>query len=71
MDHTPRSDQLRGLALRVERLRALDLALLLGEDTWVGPTPSACHDDLTRFRRLLVEDARRLRQLALSLEALR
>lgn len=71
MEILARADALRGLALRVERLRVLDLPSLLGEDTWVGPTPTACVDDLDRFRRLLVEDARRLRHAALSLEALR
>ena len=71
MEPTDRADELRALALRVERLRALDLPTLLGDTTWVGPTPASCTDDLTRFRRLLIEDARRLRLAALSLEALR
>jgi len=71
METTDRADALRSLARRVERLRALDLPILLGDSTWVGPTPASCVDDLTRFRRLLVEDARRLRLAAVSLEALR
>lgn len=71
MEDTSRSDALRSLASRLERLRALDLPVLLGDTTWVGPTPTACADDLARFRRLLLEDARRLRLTALSLEAAR
>lgn len=71
MEPEPRADALRSLAARLERLRVLDLPVVLGETTWVGPTAETCVDDLIRFRRLLLEDARRLRLTALGLESLR
>lgn len=65
---TDRAAHLRTLARRVEALRLLDLPFLIGENTWVGPTASACHDELTRLTRLVRADAQQLRSDAHRLE---
>lgn len=60
---------LASVARQLQRLYALDLYRFAGPDTWVGPSPQACADDLRQRRTailqqsdaLLVESRRLLR----------
>ena len=42
---------------RLQRCQALDVHLAAGTDTWVGPSPQACLDDLRMRRRQLLDHA--------------
>ena len=60
----------------LQQLTALDLHLLAGPDTWVGPSPQSClHDLRTRRHLLLAEadaleaEARRFRRVADEIDA--
>ena len=46
----------------LQRCQALDLHLAAGPDTWVGPSPQACLDDLRARRRQLLDHADALRR---------
>ena len=64
------------VAWRLQRVYALDLYRFAGPDTWVGPSPQACVDDL-RQRRIaillqvdvLCAESRRLVRVADELDA--
>jgi len=43
------------LARRLQRVYALDLYRFAGSDTWVGPSPQACVDDLRQRRTALLQ----------------
>jgi hypothetical protein len=64
MPPTPAADRLRrravvltDLARVLRRLTALTLHLDAGPETWVGPSPQACRDDLVARRALLLQAA--------------
>jgi hypothetical protein len=59
-----RARSLRAMAARLEQLEALGLAARAGVDTWMGPTPSRCHDSLVSMRRRLLDEADSLRRTA-------
>lgn len=48
------------LAWRLQRVYALDAYLFAGPDTWVGPSPQACADDLRLQRSALLQQAEAL-----------
>jgi len=52
---------LRSLASRLQLLELLSLHLAAGPDTWVGPSPQACLDDLRSRRNVLLQQADQLR----------
>lgn len=67
---------LRGFAARLQRLQLMTLHLTAGPDTWVGPSPQQCADDLRRRRTILLDEAeqlishaRRLERIAAELDA--
>lgn len=67
---------LRGLAGRIEHLAVLTVHIEAGVDTWVGPSPQACADDLrSRSAQLRAEatdlrrEARRLDRIADEMDA--
>jgi hypothetical protein len=43
------------LAWRLQRVDALDLYRFAGPDTWVGPSPQACIDDLRQRRTAILQ----------------
>lgn len=43
------------LAWRLQRVHALDLCRFAGPDTWVGPSPQACVDDLRQRRTAILQ----------------
>jgi|JI10StandDraft_1071094.scaffolds.fasta_scaffold240043_3 hypothetical protein len=64
MTTSPAADRLRRravalthLARLLQRCQALDVHLAAGTDTWVGPSPQACLDDLRMRRRQLLDHA--------------
>jgi hypothetical protein len=66
---------LRSMSNLIGASRALTVHSLAGPDTWVGPTPQACHDALLALRgrlqahqQTLTDDARRLERRADVLE---
>jgi len=59
---------LRALARRLQVLRVLTLHLDAGPDTWVGPSPQRCTDDLRARRTVLLHHADDLEQAARRLE---
>ena len=83
MPPTPAADRLRhravvlsDLAAVLQRLTVLTLHLDAGPDTWVGPSPQACLDDLVSRRGSLLRaadglagEARRCRRMADDLDA--
>ena len=67
---------LRGFAGHIERLAVLTVHIEAGVETWVGPSPQACADDLrTRAAQLRAEatdlrsEARRLDRMADEMDA--
>jgi hypothetical protein len=71
-----RADALAGLAGRMADSELHVVHLSAGGDTWVGPSPQACLDDLRARRALMVRhsddlaaEARRFRRLADELDA--
>lgn len=50
-----RAAALRRSAAMLHASRAAELGQRAGADTWVGPTPQRCGDDLLQIRRLLRE----------------
>ncbi|MDO8362548.1 MAG: hypothetical protein Q7V88_06605 [Actinomycetota bacterium] len=83
MPTTPAADRLRQraavlrhLATRLQSLRVLTSHLDAGPDTWVGPSPQACLDDLRAHRVALLHhvdslhaEARRFVRLADEIDA--
>jgi hypothetical protein len=63
-----RARNLRTLADRLQQLETLGLAPLAGVDTWMGPSPSRCHDALVSMRRRLLAEADELRVTAARFE---
>jgi len=63
-----RAIELRNFAARLDRSGAHQLAMLAGPDTWIGPTPQRCHDDMERLRRTVAIGADDLRAIAAHLE---
>ena len=66
---------LRSVAGMIGTSRALTVHSLAGPDTWIGPTPQSCYDELLGVRRhlqanqqTLSDTARRLEQQAHVLE---
>lgn len=55
---------LRSFAGRIEQLAVLSLHIEAGADTWVGPSPQACTDDLRHRATRLSSDASDLRREA-------
>jgi hypothetical protein len=49
-----RALRLTSLALRLKTTGAVFLFLKAGSDTWVGPTPTRCLDELTQASRSIV-----------------
>ena len=49
-----RARGLRAVSAQLGASRALVIHGLAGPDTWVGPTPQACHDALLTIRRRLL-----------------
>ncbi len=46
---------LNTVAWRLQRVYALDLYRFAGPDTWVGPSPQACVDDLRQRRTAILQ----------------
>jgi len=63
-----RAAGLRGLARQLQSLRALTLYADAGADTWVGPSPQRCADDLMARRSELLQHADDLAQAARRME---
>jgi len=68
MSTTPAATRLRQratvldtFARRLQRVYALDLYLFAGPDTWVGPSPQACADDLRQRRDAILQQVDALR----------
>jgi hypothetical protein len=59
-----RARSLRTLADRLQRAEVLGLAALADVDTWMGPSPSRCHDALVMIRGRLLDEADELRRAA-------
>jgi hypothetical protein len=64
MPTSPAADRLRHravilatLARALQRCSAISVHLAAGSDTWVGPSPQACADDLRARRALLLQQA--------------
>lgn len=55
---------LRSFAGRIEQLAVLSLHIEAGADTWAGPSPQACTDDLRDRATRLGSDASGLRREA-------
>jgi len=55
---------LRSFAGRIEQLAVLSLHIDAGAETWVGPSPQACTDDLRNRATRLRADASDLRREA-------
>ena len=52
---------LETVAWRLQRVYALDVYRFAGPDTWVGPSPQACVDDLRQRRTAILHEADALR----------
>ena len=63
-----RARHLRYAAAAIDSSRAVTVHSLAGPDTWVGPTPQACHEALVAVRRLLHANQQCLEDSARSLE---
>jgi hypothetical protein len=63
-----RARSLRTLADRLQQLEAIGLAPLADVDTWMGPSPSRCHDAMVTLRRRLLDEADELRRSAARFE---
>lgn len=68
MPTTPAATRLRQRAVvldtvawRLQRVYALDLYGFAGPDTWVGPSPQACLDDLRQRRSAILQQVDGLR----------
>lgn len=59
-----RARSLRTLADRLQQLEAIGLPPLADVDTWMGPSPSRCHDAMVAMRRRLLDEADELRGAA-------
>ena len=64
-----RATALRLLALRLGWSKARWLSTLAGSETWIGPTPSLCREDLRRVRVTIERAADDLAAAALRLES--
>ncbi len=67
---------LRSVSGSIASSRALTVYSLAGPETWIGPTPQSCYDDLLTVRRqlqsnqeALADTARHLDRQAMALEA--
>ena len=49
------------LAWRLQRVHVLDLHQFAGPDTWVGPSPQACVEDLRQRRTAILQQVDALR----------
>ncbi len=56
-----RAGTLDTVAWRLQRVYALDLHRFAGPDTWVGPSPQACLDDLRQRRTAIMQQVDALR----------
>ncbi|MCU1397401.1 MAG: hypothetical protein JWN62_510 [Acidimicrobiales bacterium] len=63
-----RATALRRLGSRMEGAAALDLHRRATDDTWMGPTPTRCHDDLLAIRTQILGAADDVRSRAAALE---
>ena len=63
-----RAGILRRLASRLDQALVLDLHQRAGDDTWIGPTPHHCHDDLCAVRASILAAGRDLQVNAAGLE---
>ncbi len=63
-----RARHLRSTAATIGSSRALTIYSLAGPDTWIGPTPQACHDALLAMRRQLQTNRQFLDDAARGLE---
>lgn len=52
-----RAAELTSLALQLQRLRLVELYRFASADTWVGPSPQACVDDLRQRRSIILQQA--------------
>jgi hypothetical protein len=59
---------LRSMSNLIGSSRALSVHSLSGPDTWIGPTPQACHDDLLAMRGRLLANQQTLTDSARRLE---
>lgn len=64
MSSTPAASRLRqraivlaSVARQLQRVYALDLYRFAGPDTWVGPSPQACVDDLRQRRTTILQQS--------------
>ncbi len=58
----------RHTAAAIEQASAINLHQRGGADTWVGPTPTQCHDALLTIRSSLIAAAAHLRASAAQLD---
>jgi hypothetical protein len=63
-----RAHHLRLVSAAIGCSRALTVYRLADTDTWVGPTPQACHDALIALRRQLQTNEQSLNDAARELE---
>ncbi|MCU1391934.1 MAG: hypothetical protein JWM34_362 [Ilumatobacteraceae bacterium] len=63
-----RARLLRQLASRLRTSLAIDLHRRADHDTWIGPTPDHCHDDLVAMRASLIAAGQHLTDSAHALE---
>ncbi len=68
MTTTPAATRLRqraaaldSVAWRLQRVYVVDLYRFAGPDTWVGPSPQACVDDLRQRRTAILQQVDTLR----------
>jgi hypothetical protein len=65
---TERAAALRRAAAAIDDCDALVLYRRAGTDTWIGPTPQTCHDELVAARTTLIGASASLRAAAIRLE---
>jgi len=63
-----RARSLRRLSQRMQRCSAIDLIRFAGDDTWLGPSPQRCADDLRWLRVSFLQQADELEATARCLE---
>jgi hypothetical protein len=63
-----RAGLLRRLASRLDMSLAIDLHRRAAEDTWLGPTPRRCHEELLATRTAILAAGRDLQIRAAGLE---
>lgn len=63
-----RATALRRLARVIEDADAATLHRRATMDTWIGPTPQHCHDDLVAARALLLNTSAEVRKAAIRLD---